>query len=108
MIERCRRCGRDKFVAGYGVGPSVTECDADRGADWSCVAMAHSYRRGLADMLAIAQEHARFLPCEKHEGPLPDSSDWGAMLDRANCLRCHEEIDWTDVDAELAKRMEGR
>ena len=48
----------------------------------ACRNASRSYRRGLADMLAIAKEHAYVLGV-------------GAR------------ISWSDVDAEAAKRMEG-
>ena len=81
-MSTCPRCGRDRAVTGMeGTG----YCRADFGgivAVLACRNASEAYRRGLADMLAIAKEHAYVLGV-------------GAR------------ISWSDVDAEAAKRMEG-
>lgn len=91
MTDRCEKCGR-LVPARYGMGGSLsgdpeTHC-LNEGGRW-CRIISDAYRRGLREGVELAKgeacitEDTHFVPGMGHV----------------------HEIDWTDVDAELERRL---
>jgi hypothetical protein len=73
-VERCERCTRPKRAVDNG--ETIAELQVDcciswlPGADGRCAVYAAAYKRGMADLLAIAKEHAEIVgpTCDLHIG----------------------------------------
>lgn len=85
-MSTCPKCGRP---IGDVHGLWADQCQSSSmGSRGVCAQMAAAYRRGMRDCLAIAKGNA-YAEVDARDGE-PRSV-----------------IDWSDVDAELAKKMEG-
>lgn len=98
MTDRCEKCGRP-FAPVDGI-PGMSQCFGT--GHWQCAFAADAYRRGLREGVEMAKDRVGKEPCERHRAPPPFGTiEW----DRGACFACEERLDWTDVDAELERRL---
>ena len=87
MLSECEKCGRPIAARAYGggVGPDPGTTCARKGSS-NCVTATLAFQRGMREGVEIAKERA----C-----PTRDAS---GLVDETG------RIDWSSVDAELARR----